>query len=428
VQLVSAYMPEPFGTHHTKMMVLLRHDDIAQVVIHTANMIPKDWRTMSQAIWRSPLLTLLPEGRPPAMGSEDIAPPIGTGPRFKVDLLRYLNAYGGRTKALTDQLSKYDFTPIRAAFIASSPSRFRECDADPSSHTSWGWLGFREILKTVDYARPAPNEPATIVTQISSIATLGQSDKWLSAFQNVLETTASPRDKGTPKAVHRIVFPTAGEIRASLAGYESGGSIHIKLQSAAQQKQLQYLRPYLCHWTSGQGDTTDNATVSATEGARRTTYRSTAAPHVKTYIRFSAGSAMKTLDWAMITSANMSTQAWGTTPDKDGTIRICSWEVGVVIWPRLWADEESELRHGELNDIKAGKGHEAGKTVMIPTFECDTPDPTNAVEARSTKHRQVIGFRMPYDLPLHRYSANEIPWCATAQHAEPDRFGRVWLD
>ncbi|RAO70129.1 uncharacterized protein BHQ10_006141 [Talaromyces amestolkiae] len=30
VEPIVAYMPEPFGTHHSKMMVLLRHDDLAQ--------------------------------------------------------------------------------------------------------------------------------------------------------------------------------------------------------------------------------------------------------------------------------------------------------------------------------------------------------------------------------------------------------------
>jgi tyrosyl-DNA phosphodiesterase-1 len=44
VDLVCAYMPEPFGTHHSKMMVLFAEDadgeHKAQVVIHTANMIP----------------------------------------------------------------------------------------------------------------------------------------------------------------------------------------------------------------------------------------------------------------------------------------------------------------------------------------------------------------------------------------------------
>jgi tyrosyl-DNA phosphodiesterase-1 len=41
IQLISAYMPDPFGTHHTKMLILFRHDDLAQVVIHTANMIKR---------------------------------------------------------------------------------------------------------------------------------------------------------------------------------------------------------------------------------------------------------------------------------------------------------------------------------------------------------------------------------------------------
>jgi len=30
VESIVAYMPEPFGTHHSKMMILLRHDDLAQ--------------------------------------------------------------------------------------------------------------------------------------------------------------------------------------------------------------------------------------------------------------------------------------------------------------------------------------------------------------------------------------------------------------
>jgi tyrosyl-DNA phosphodiesterase-1 len=32
IQLITAYMPEPFGTHHSKMMILIRHDNSAQYV------------------------------------------------------------------------------------------------------------------------------------------------------------------------------------------------------------------------------------------------------------------------------------------------------------------------------------------------------------------------------------------------------------
>lgn len=43
VQAITAYMPEIYGTHHTKMMIIFRHDELAQVIIHTANMIAQDW-------------------------------------------------------------------------------------------------------------------------------------------------------------------------------------------------------------------------------------------------------------------------------------------------------------------------------------------------------------------------------------------------
>lgn len=33
VEPIVAFMPEPFGTHHSKMMILLRHDDLAQYVL-----------------------------------------------------------------------------------------------------------------------------------------------------------------------------------------------------------------------------------------------------------------------------------------------------------------------------------------------------------------------------------------------------------
>ena len=32
IQSITAHMPEPYGTHHSKMIVLFRHDDQAQYV------------------------------------------------------------------------------------------------------------------------------------------------------------------------------------------------------------------------------------------------------------------------------------------------------------------------------------------------------------------------------------------------------------
>src|SRR5277367_3371075 len=89
VTLHTAYMPEAYGTHHTKMMVLLRHDDLAQIVIHTANLIRRDWANLSQAVWRSPFLPLKQSAATLSIGN----PPMGSGLRFEIDFLNYLRAY-----------------------------------------------------------------------------------------------------------------------------------------------------------------------------------------------------------------------------------------------------------------------------------------------------------------------------------------------
>lgn len=45
----------PYGTHHTKM-VLLQYKEGIRLMITTANLIPTDWFQKSQSLWCSPLL------------------------------------------------------------------------------------------------------------------------------------------------------------------------------------------------------------------------------------------------------------------------------------------------------------------------------------------------------------------------------------
>lgn len=138
-------MPEPFGTHHSKMMILLRHDELAQVVIHTANMIPGDWANMCQAVWRSPLLPLQSDDR-----ADTGVAAIGNGSRFKRDLLAYLNAYGSKkTGPLVRQLSRHDFSAIRAAFVASVPSKRKLSEMDSTKETLWGWPVLKDTLRNI---------------------------------------------------------------------------------------------------------------------------------------------------------------------------------------------------------------------------------------------------------------------------------------
>lgn len=77
------------------MMILFRNDDLAQIVIHTANMVAEEWENLTQGVWRSPLLRLLPSGASRAAQRTQAAQggAVGSGAKFKLDLLAYLRAY-----------------------------------------------------------------------------------------------------------------------------------------------------------------------------------------------------------------------------------------------------------------------------------------------------------------------------------------------
>ncbi|MDA4132161.1 MAG: tyrosyl-DNA phosphodiesterase 1 [Thaumarchaeota archaeon] len=237
-------MPEMFGTHHSKMLILFRHDDMAQVIIHTANMIPRDWANMAQGMWRSPLLPLTHTqgGEDEEQGESKTR--MGDGVKFKKDLLNYLREYDRRTlccRNLVERLEKYDFSAIRAVLIASVPGRHMRHD---DSTTRWGWAALAVAL---GFLTVKGEKKAEVVIQISSIATLGPKDTWLR--QTLFKALgSSARNPSMQTCDFKVVFPTPDEIRRSLDGYNAGASVHTKIQSPQQQKQLEYLTPILHHW------------------------------------------------------------------------------------------------------------------------------------------------------------------------------------
>lgn len=412
VTLHTAYMPEMFGTHHSKMLILLRHDDMAQVVIHTANMIAKDWTNMTNGVWISPLLPKLASSHQPAKTHGS----IGSGSRFKFDLLSYLRAYNKVRNVcgpLVEKLVGYDFSAVRGALVASVPGKH---DVEQET-TRWGWQGLREALKDV----PVQGGASDIVVQISSIATLGANDTWLqrTLFNSLCASSSSSSSPASSQSIKpnlKIIFPTPDEIRRSLDGYASGASIHTKTQSAAQTKQLLYLRPLFHHWAN---DSVNGAAISISISTSTSTSlssragtagRKRAAPHIKTYIRYGA----RSIDWALLTSANVSKQAWGEAMNSAGEVRVASWEIGVLVWPALLAGGDAEAK-------------------MVGVFGTDEPAGEEEEEMTTTTGggndgggAPVVGLRIPYDLPLQKYGPAEVPWVATMGYTEPDRMGRMW--
>lgn len=413
LQVFTAYMPEIYGTHHSKMIILFRHDDQAQVIIMTANMISIDWR-MTQAVWRSPLLPLQ-EASNDAEQTELPLSPLGSGTRFKHDLVAYLSRYETRTKRMVAQLCQHEFSSIRAVLVASTPGRQKIRDLDPDTEDLWGWPALKRVLGGITTKSSSPH----IVIQISSVASVGE--KWLSnTFFDALSSsfpsssTSKANINNTPKPRFSIVFPTADEIRRSVDGYSSGGSIHMKVSSPAQKKQVNYIRPMLCHWA---GDSlksmedTKNSMLPEPSITIREAGRRRASPHIKTFIRFS-DARMTSIDWALLTSANLSTQAWGAASDSNGEVRISSYEIGVLVWPALWDTPGSAAQ-------------------MVPVFGKDSPEEWMAgYRTAETPHEEIatvtVGWRMPYDLPLVSYGRSEMPWFNSEPCDEADCMGRTW--
>lgn len=127
---------------------------------------------------------------------------------------------------------------------------------------------------------------------------------------------------------------------------------------------------------------------------------------------------MDSIDWAMVTSANLSTQAWGAGVNQSGEVRISSWEIGVVVWPELFLDEKT-TDSKDTGSVTA---------LMVPCFKRDQPDIPQPDKVAEGEARTVVGFRMPYDLPLTPYSASDEPWCASASHPTPDWRGQSWIN
>lgn len=119
---------------------------------------------------------------------------------------------------------------------------------------------------------------------------------------------------------------------------------------------------------------------------------------------------MDTIDWAMVTSANLSTQAWGAAVNNVGEVRISSWEIGVMVWPQLFVQGDNTTERPQ-------------QAVMVPCFKRDIP---LQLPEDMPGCDVLVGLRMPYDLPLTSYKTDEVPWCATAAHTEPDWLGQTW--
>ncbi|XP_025935213.1 tyrosyl-DNA phosphodiesterase 1 isoform X3 [Apteryx rowi] len=372
ISFCQAKLDIAFGTHHTKMMLLLYEEGL-RVVIHTSNLIAEDWHQKTQGIWISPLYPRLPQGPTDSSGESET--------NFKSDLISYLMAYNSPTlKEWIDKIQEHDLSETRVYLLGSTPGRYQ---VGKSINLQLRvqrlrviFLGpITKLLKEHASSVPA-QESWPVVGQFSSIGSMGVDEsKWLcSEFQESLVATGSSVTTllkyGVP--IH-LVYPTVDNVRQSLEGYPAGGSLPYSIQTA--QKQL-WLHSYFHKWS---------AEVSG---------RSHAMPHIKTYMRPSPD--FQKIAWFLVTSANLSKAAWGAL-EKNGTqLMIRSYELGVLFLPSAFG-------------LDKGYFHVKGKLLS------ESNDPATS-------------FPVPYDLPPEQYGSKDRPWIWNIPYTNaPDTHGNMWV-
>ncbi|XP_072478922.1 tyrosyl-DNA phosphodiesterase 1 isoform X3 [Notamacropus eugenii] len=285
ISLCQAKLDIAFGTHHTKMMLLLYEEGL-RVVIHTSNLIQADWHQKTQGIWLSPLYPRLPYGTPSTHGESPT--------HFKSDLISYLMAYNAPPlKEWTDIIQEHDLSETRVYLIGSTPGRFQG-----NHKEDWGHFRLRKLLK--EHTSLVPEQQSwPIIGQFSSIGSLGADEsKWLCAeFKDSLVILGNcGKTQGQHDAPLHLIYPTVENVRNSLEGYPAGGSLPYSLQTA--EKQL-WLHSYFHKWSA------------------ETSGRTSAMPHIKTYMRLSPDFAK--MAWFLITREWIPSKSRGKSFQKTGS-------------------------------------------------------------------------------------------------------------
>ncbi|XP_001604652.2 probable tyrosyl-DNA phosphodiesterase [Nasonia vitripennis] len=337
ITLVEVNMPAAFGCHHSKISVFKYSDGGIRIVVSTANIYSDDWENRTQGLWMSPHLPPLPNSANPSDGESPT--------NFKKSFREYLNAYRNPKLVEWENLVKRaDCSAVNVFFVASIPGSHKGL-----SLNSWGHRRLAAILN--EHAVLPPDAPQwTIIAQSSSIGNLGPTfDSWIQS--NIVFSLSREKAKGIKSNPNfHFVYP-------SLRNYEGSfdckaGSCCLPYSRKSHEKQ-EWLKNYLYQWKADE------------------TGRTKAMPHVKSYTRISPD--LTQIPWFVLTSANLSKGAWGTTAKTGVSHYIMNYEAGVVFIPKFVINQQT-----------------------FPIKTSSSPD--------------IPVFRLPYDLPLTRYRQNDVPF------------------
>ncbi|CCI44384.1 unnamed protein product [Albugo candida] len=358
IKAVAPYLPIPFGTHHSKMMIILYADKV-RVAIFTANFLPIDWSNKTQGIWYQDFGLLDETG---TSTRKSLWPEFIN---FKADLIDYLShLHQTHLRELCLTLKRYDFSTANVALVASVPGTHKNQDMH-----KYGHLRMRRLLQALDsWSKKYP-----LICQFSSLGSL--TEPWL--YDEFAESLQAHTAKNTLPPLH-LIWPSAEQVKNSIEGWNAGRAIPCPLKNMKP-----FLHKFLRKWNPPS-----------------ILHRANAMPHIKTYAQFDPAETEGTLRWALLSSANLSSAAWGSYQKKKNQFMIRSFELGVLFHPKIYRNDHLCTDH---------------------LVAVGTPADDSSLE-------NIIRVPIPYNFPLLEYDTKQDePWVWNLVRDIPDRIGACYM-
>eukprot|EP00850_Spirogloea_muscicola_P009649 SM000054S18135 [mRNA] locus=s54:592783:596977:+ [translate_table: standard] len=368
----------PWGTHHSKAMLLVYPQGV-RIVVHTANLIEVDWSYKSQGLWMQDF--------PCKMQGCERQTSV-----FEDDLLDYLTALewpgclvpaadgdGGDVKVDMSFFRRFDYSGATVRLVGSVPGYHQG-----SNLAKWGHMKLRNILQQ-ETCFPSVFRGSPLVYQFSSLGSLDE--KWMEEF--LISVSSGSCSSGCPLGVARdvrCIWPTVEDIRWSLEGYAAGGCV----PGPEKNVEKAFLTKYWCRWQADDSG------------------RARAMPHIKTFVRYSGSR----LAWVLLTSSNLSKAAWGALQKNNKQLMVRSYELGVLFLPSLLAKARSRRSTYAYNPdavpglsfpVESSSGVQDVDTAASVDVELRARD-WKTDRAGGGSHEIVIP--LPYALPPATYSTN----------------------
>jgi tyrosyl-DNA phosphodiesterase 1 len=358
----------PYGTVHSKAVFTFCGSAGCRVFIHTANDDPSDWELRTEAGWSRDF----PIKESPDARSSEFEKSL-------VEYFRHLHTTGRVPNAIVEsavrEMERYDFSNSGCALVTSIPGKHTG-----PMRARFGHLRLRTLLCDEDINESAND--TSVVVQFSSLGSV--QPKWLDDFMVSLFSSRSRFRTGLcvkPTDRLELVLPTMAQMAGGVESWAAGRALPITGRNVHREHISSRLHGWNCS--------------NAAERAR-------AMPHIKSLLRYSRRNPDQ-LDWVLIGSANLSAAAWGTHRASSGAFDILSYEMGVLITPRLYSHQDFLI--GEL--VPSASSSLRGRPVVLRVVGQEN-DPESADSAIH------VPVPIPYVLPPIPYQPDDVPW-----HVDP---------